>query len=162
MNLCSSNPCYSMVNRHQSQHSRSSYSSWDWKHLGECWGVNWSLCHQPKLRQVAPYQWALSGRKELKVHHWLPELQQISSSCIVKTWPLLHREAKQFDLINKVLSHHFKTKFPSKGTWEFHRGRLSHLGRMLDSQEEASALQLQKQLIFKKKFILHKGILNAE
>lgn len=33
---------------------------------------------------------------------------------------------------------------------------------MLDSQAEASALQLKKQLIFKKKFILHKGILNAE
>lgn len=85
------------------------------KCLRECWGVNWSLWLPAQVKTGWTIPQALSGRTDLKVHHWLLELRQISSSCIVKTWPLLHREAKLFDLIKFspiILKENFSPRAP--------------------------------------------------
>lgn len=46
-----------------------------------------------QLKQVRPYHVALSGRTDVQVLNWLPELPQISSSCTVRH-DLFSREKK--------------------------------------------------------------------
>lgn len=118
---------------------------------------------QTKLRQTRLYHGALSDRTKTELHvpHWLPELLPVRSSCIVKTGLFSQREAQLFDLINKILTHHFKRKFISRASEIFTEANYL-IWVECWTLKESSVLQLQKQLIFKKKLILRKGILNAE
>ena len=70
---------------HRSQGTSSTNSCWDWQKILEgMFESELESMFQTQLKQVRADHVALSGRTDVQVLHWLPELLQISSSCTVR------------------------------------------------------------------------------